>query len=68
MLVFAEKSALIQHGVHQRGFAVVDVRNDGNIASEAIMLLRFAMIGRVSQDFGLHSDTYLWSHGPDRHI
>jgi hypothetical protein len=50
----AEKSALRQHGVHQRGFAVIDVRNDGNIAREAIMLLRFAMIGRVTQDFRLH--------------
>ncbi len=47
-----------QHGVHQRGLAVVDVRNDGDIAREAIMLLRFAMIGRVTQDFRLHSDTY----------
>jgi hypothetical protein len=30
------------------------VRNDGNIAREAIMLLRFAMIGRGVQDFRLH--------------
>ena len=57
VLVFAEDAALIQHGVHQRGLAVIDVRNDGDIAREAIMLLRFAMIGRGTQDFRLHSDT-----------
>ncbi len=45
LLICAEKSALVQHGVHQRGFAVIDVRNDGDIAREPVMLLRFAMIG-----------------------
>ena len=45
VLVCAEKSALGEHGVHQRGLAVIDVRNDGNIAHETIMLLHFAMIG-----------------------
>ena len=61
VLVFAEDSALIQHGVHQRGLAVIDVRNDSDIAREAIMLLRFAMIGKGTQDFGLHGIS-LWSH------
>ena len=32
-LVGAEDSALAQHGVDQRGFAVVDVRDDGDIAN-----------------------------------
>ena len=35
LLVGAEQAALIEHGVHQRGFAVIDVRNDGDIANEA---------------------------------
>jgi hypothetical protein len=32
-LVRAEDSALPQHGVHQRRFAVVHVRDDGDIAN-----------------------------------
>ena len=31
-LVGAEGAALVQHGVHQSGLAVVDVRDDGDIA------------------------------------
>jgi hypothetical protein len=37
------------------------VRNDGDIAREAIMLLRFAMIGKGTEDFGLHG-ILTWSH------
>ena len=33
VLVGAESAALLQHGVNQRGFAVVDVRDDGDIAN-----------------------------------
>ena len=33
MLVGAESAALPQHGVHQRGLAVVDVGDDGDIAN-----------------------------------
>ena len=36
---------------------MIDVRNDGDIAREAIMLPGFAMIGSGTQDFRLHSDT-----------
>ena len=32
-LVVAEHAALVQHGVHQRGLAVVDVGDDGDIAN-----------------------------------
>ena len=32
-LVGAEGAALVEHGVHQRGLAVVDVRDDGDIAN-----------------------------------
>jgi hypothetical protein len=37
------------------------VRNEGDITRQAIMLLRFAMIGKGSEDFGLHGIS-LWSH------
>ena len=30
--VGAEDAALPQHGIHQRGFSMVDVRNDGDIS------------------------------------
>ncbi len=33
MLVGAKRAALLQHGVDQRGLAVVDVRDDGDIAN-----------------------------------
>ncbi len=33
MLVGAKRAALPQHGVHQRGFAVVHVRDDGDITN-----------------------------------
>ena len=36
---------------------MIDVRNDGDIAREPIVLLRFAMIGSGTKDFRLHSDT-----------
>jgi len=32
-LIGAERAALLEHGVDQRGFAVVDVRDDGDIAN-----------------------------------
>ena len=32
-LVFAEGSALFQKAIHQSGFAVVDVGNNGNVSS-----------------------------------
>ena len=32
-LVGAEDAALVQHGVHQRGLAVVNVRDDGDVAN-----------------------------------
>ena len=44
MLVGAENAALTEHGVHQRGFPMVDVRNDGNITNCLVVLQRFAMI------------------------
>ena len=31
-LVSAEDAALFQHGVHERGLAMVDVRDDGDVA------------------------------------
>jgi hypothetical protein len=31
-LIRAEDAALAEHGVHQRGFAMVHVRDDGDIA------------------------------------
>ena len=33
VLVGAERAALLQHGVDQRGLAVVDVRDDGDVAN-----------------------------------
>jgi len=33
MLVGAERAALLQHGVNQRGLAVVNVRDDGDVAN-----------------------------------
>ena len=33
VLVGAEGAALLQHGVHQRGLAVVHVRDDGDVAN-----------------------------------
>ena len=39
LLVGAEDAALVQHGVHQRGLAVVDVRDDGDIADGLVLLL-----------------------------
>ena len=54
MLVGAEQAALREHGVHQRGFAVIDVRDDGDIANRLVVHRRFAMISSVTQDFGLH--------------
>ena len=33
MLVGAKRAALLQHGVDQRGLAVVDVRDDGDVAN-----------------------------------
>ena len=32
VLAFAEDAALLEHGVHQRGLAVVDVGDDGDVA------------------------------------
>ena len=31
-LVVAEDIALLEQGVHQRGLAVIDVRNNGNVS------------------------------------
>ena len=61
LLVVAENAALAQHGVHQRGLAVVDVRNDGDIARVVrLCSLRFAMIGkRRLRTSGCISDTSL---------
>ena len=53
--VLAENAALAEHGVDQRGLAMVDVRDDGDIAGQTVVRPRFAMIGRVIQNFGLHS-------------
>ena len=33
LLVFAEHAALLEHFVHQRGLAVVNVRDNGNVAN-----------------------------------
>ena len=33
VLVGAERAALLQHGVDQRGLAVINVRDDGDIAN-----------------------------------
>ena len=33
LFVGAENAALLEHGVHQRGFAMIDVGDDGYIAS-----------------------------------
>jgi hypothetical protein len=35
-LVRAEGTALVQQGIDEGGFAVIDVRNDGDIAPERI--------------------------------
>ena len=35
-LVGAERAALVQQGVDQRGLAVVDVRDDGDVAPERV--------------------------------
>jgi hypothetical protein len=45
---------------------MIDVRNDGDIAREPIMLLRFAMIGSGTKDFRLHAliDTRTPDRGP----
>jgi hypothetical protein len=37
-LVVAKDAALAQHGVHQRCFAVVHVRDDGDIAKAVVHL------------------------------
>ena len=36
LLIYTEDAALMQHGVHQCGLSVVNVRNDGNIAPKRI--------------------------------
>ncbi len=40
-LVGAKDAALAEHGVHQRGFAVVNVGNDGNVANSLIQAFLF---------------------------
>ncbi len=37
VLVGAENAALVEHGVDQRGLAVVDVRDDGDVAKVGIL-------------------------------
>jgi 3-methyladenine DNA glycosylase/8-oxoguanine DNA glycosylase len=41
--VLAEDSALLQHRVHQRGFAVVHVRNDGYVPEVHLSIVAFSM-------------------------
>ncbi len=33
MLVFTKNTALVEHGVHEGGFAVVDMGDDGDVAN-----------------------------------
>ena len=45
-LVRAERAALVQQRVDQRGLAVVDVRDDGDVAAERVGDVRPAVVGR----------------------
>src|SRR6202023_3598828 len=53
LLVIAEDAALFEHGVYERGFAVIDVCNDGDVANRLVASWRFAMIDSVVQYFWL---------------
>ena len=46
-LVVSKHAALVQHGVHQRGFAVVDVGDDGDIANLWHGILTFFSVSVV---------------------
>ena len=50
LLVGAEDAALAQHGVDERGLAVVDVGDDGDVANGSHAGLRFQVegLGRAS--------------------
>ena len=37
VFVGAEDAALVEHGVHERGLAVVDVRDDGDVANALVL-------------------------------
>jgi hypothetical protein len=37
----AERAALLQHGIHKGGLAMVDVRDDRDIANAGIQIWRF---------------------------
>ena len=45
LFVGAEDAALVEHGVDQRGLAVVDVRDDGDVANVRIAAFHFDRIG-----------------------
>jgi hypothetical protein len=46
LLVIAEDAALPEHGIHQRGLAVVDVGDDGQIAQILTLFHRDPLYGR----------------------
>src|SRR6185295_17087699 len=54
-LVGPECAALAEHGIHQRGFTMVDVRNDGDVANTGAQIGSFQM-GRLLPA----STTLLW--------
>ena len=48
VLVGAEDAGLPQHGVHQGGLAVVDVRDDGDVADIGALLLHASTVAWIS--------------------
>ena len=49
LLVVAEDAALVKHGIDQRGFPVIDVGDDGDVADGGVAdFHRLISVGRVS--------------------